>query len=109
LLPKTLENRIEKRQRILYALEPIPPTCEGVPNFDRAHVPTSRLIDDGSHKVRPRDFCLYLLTKGSLKADLRSLQLGNFRIQLVALARFQLDFASYFPKSVLEGACHGYN
>ena len=107
LLPKSLKNRIEKRQGISYASEVVSPACEGIPDFDRTHWPTRCLIDDGPHEVGPRDFCLYLLTEGVLKAYFRRLQLSDFCTQLVALARFQIDFCPYFLKGFLEGVCHG--
>jgi hypothetical protein len=109
LLPKPLENRIKKRQRILDAREVVAPIGEGIPNFDRTQRPTSRLIYDSPHKIGPRDFCLYLLPKSGLEADFGGLQLCDFYVQLVALARFHFDFCPYFPESVLESACHGYS
>jgi len=45
-------------------------------------------MNDSSHQVRPRDFCLNLLTKSVLQANLGRLQLRDFRIQPVALLSF---------------------
>lgn len=107
LLKKPLQNRIKEGQRISDSVEFVSPRCESIPHFNCGHRMPNGLIQDRSHEIRPCDFGLHLLSKRVLKPYRSGFQLGDFSVELIALAHLGNDSRSHIDECFLEGCCHG--
>lgn len=107
LLKQPLQNRIKESQGVSDSVKFVSPRCESVSDFNCGHRVSKGLIQDRSHEIRPCNFGLHLLPKRILKPYCSSFQLGDFSIELVALAHLGKDSRPHIAECSLERGRHG--
>lgn len=101
-----LQYRVYERQRILYAPKVVSPRFENISDFHSAEALSRATIEHRANEVSPSYLCFNLLSKRVLKPNLRSLQLGDFRVKLSTLLSLFSDLSFDKFQSLLQFLGH---